>query len=348
MAAVMLAGLSGCFNMTPDYHRPALDIRQPESFRNASVSGPALLVDDPWWREFGNPEIDKMVEEVLHRNWDVRLAAARILEAGWNVTRVRADRFPSIGLQGTADRRKIGGPRVESGLVFNTLETSVPATFELDLWGRLAAAEKAARYDLLMEEENRRTVAHTVIAETVKRYFEMEAIERRLQITRQSIAAFVRSLDFVQRRYRHGLSSVLAVRQARRILAEAEAIIPDLQQQLGSIQQQIAVLLGRYPSTRPEQVRPEDYFKRLPPVPAGLTSELLQRRPDIRAAEARLKAANERIGAAKAARFPAITLTGRYGYSSDELNSLINPASVFWNLTAGLTQPLFDAGKLKA
>jgi len=124
--------------------------------------------------------------------------------------------------------------------------------------------------------------------------------------------------------------------------------VPQFQQQLGIIQQQLSILLGQYPETREARIQPEDYYKRLEPVPPGLPSSLLMRRPDIQAAEYRLKAINERVGAAKAARFPTITLTGSYGWTSDELSSLIEPDNVIWNLTGGIVQPVFDAGKLKA
>ncbi|MBW1742405.1 MAG: efflux transporter outer membrane subunit, partial [Deltaproteobacteria bacterium] len=138
------------------------------------------------------------------------------------------------------------------------------------------------------------------------------------------------------------------VRQARRTLARAEAILPSLRQDLGITQQQLAVLLGRYPTTGPARTQPEDYFKRLDPVPPGLPSELLLRRPDIRAAEAQLMALNAQVGVSKASRFPRITLTGAYGYASDELDGLFSPENELWNIALGIAQPLFDAGKLKA
>ena len=131
-------------------------------------------------------------------------------------------------------------------------------------------------------------------------------------------------------------------------MARAEAILPSLRQDLGTTQQQLAVLFGRYPKTGSPRLQPEDYYKRLDPVPPGLPSELLLRRPDIRAAEAQLRALNAHVGVSKASRFPRITLTGAYGYASDELNGLFQPESELWNFALGIVQPLFDAGKLKA
>jgi multidrug efflux system outer membrane protein len=191
-------------------------------------------------------------------------------------------------------------------------------------------------------------VAQAVVAETITLYLEMEAVERRLQIAEQSIEAFRQSLQFVETRYRRGLTSVLDVRQARRVLAQAETVVPQLEQELGIIQQQLSVLLGHYPETHAPRRQPPDYYKQLPAVPPGLPSDLLWRRPDLRAAEAQLKALNELVGVAKAARLPTITLTGSYGWSSDDLNNLLRTENIVWNLTAGIVQPAFDAGRLKA
>ena len=176
----------------------------------------------------------------------------------------------------------------------------------------------------------------------------MESWERRIKIKVDSIENYRLSLAFIERRYQGGLTSILDLRQARRTLARARATLPSLRQELGAVQQKLAVLLGRYPLTRPPRPQPEEYFKRLAPVPPGIPSELLLRRPDIREAEARLRALNARVGMAKASRFPRITLTGSFGYSSEELGQLVHPQSELWNLALGVVQPLFDAGKLKA
>jgi multidrug efflux system outer membrane protein len=225
---------------------------------------------------------------------------------------------------------------------------SLPATFELDLWGRLARAEEAAQADLLQVEENRRTVAQTVVAEAISLYLQMECLERRLQITSLSIDNYGRSLEFVESRYKRGLASILDLRRTRRAKAQAEANLPSLRQDLAITQQNLAVLLGRFPKTLPARLHQKDYFKRLAPVPPGLPSEILLRRPDIRAAEAKLRALNARVGVAKASRFPRITLTGSFGYTSEELDQLLHSESKLWSLGLGIVQPLFDAGKLEA
>jgi multidrug efflux system outer membrane protein len=328
--------------------KPDLGIKTPESYGNAPGATGLTLNDDPWWEVFGDRELNQIVEEVTKNNWDIKQAAARVLEARAQFVRSRADRFPTVNASGFKDRRLVDGGEFEDGIIVDTYELAAPASFEIDLWGKLKKASQAAWDDILQEEEARRTVAQSIVAEAVTLYLEMEAVERRLQIAEQSIKAFRQSLQFVETRYRRGLTSVLDVRQARRVLAQAETLIPQFEQELGIIQQQLSVLLGRYPQTQSPRKQPSDYYKNLTPVPPGLPSDLLWRRPDLRAAEADLKSLNEIVGVAKAARFPTITLTGSYGWSSKDLNKLLRSESVFWDLTAGIFQPIFDAGRLKA
>jgi multidrug efflux system outer membrane protein len=340
--------LYGCINLGPDYNRPDLGIQVPESYEFEPTEKQTLEVEDRWWEVFDDRELNQLVEDALKYNWDIKQAAARILEVRARYVQVRSGRFPAVDVGGIRDRRQIGGGEFRDNFIVDTYELTAAASFELDLWSRLKKASRAAWEDILREEENRRAVAQAVVAETSALYLDMEAVERRLQIAEQSIRAFRQSLQFAEIRYRRGLTSVLDVRQASRVLAGAETLVPQLEQDLGIIQQQLSVLLGRYPETRAPRRQPEDYFKRLAPVPPGLPSDLLMRRPDIRAAEAQLRSLNDLVGVAKAARLPRITLTGEYGWSSEDLNKLLRTENIIWNLTAGLVQPVFDAGRLKA
>lgn len=351
---VVLVLVSGCARLGPDYRRPDIGVIIPESFQHAPSGMATLQAQDKWWLVFGDRELNQLVEEVLANNLDIKKAAAAILEIRSRFIQTRADRFPSLGFQGRQARQHqhvtvtSGFGSVSTLREFDTFTLSLPVSFELDLWGRLARAEEAARADLLQAEESRWTVAQTVAAETVSLYLEIESLERRIQLAGRSVENYRRSLVMAERRYKRGLTPVLALRQSRRMLAQAEASLPNLRQNLGLAQQKLAVLLGRYPRTSPPRSQPEDYFKRLAPVPPGLPSELLKRRPDIRAAEAMLKALNARIGVAKASRFPSISLTGSFGYSSEEFDRLLRPQSELWNLALGIVQPLFNAGKLTA
>jgi multidrug efflux system outer membrane protein len=347
-AAAIYLVLYGCINLGPDYERPDLGIETPQSYEFTPADARLPVVEDRWWEVFGDRELNGYVEEAIKNNWDIKLAAARVLEARALYVRVRSDRFPAVGVSGLRDRRQVRGGAGNDGVIVDTYGLSAPASYEVDLWSKLKKASQAAWADILQEEEARRTIAQAVVAETISLYLSMEAVERRLQIAEQSINAFRQSLQFVETRYRRGLTSVLDVHQARRVLAQAETIVPQLEQELGIIQQQISVLLGRYPETKAPRKQPEDYYKQLAPVPPGLPSDLLWQRPDLRAAEATLQSLNGRVGVAKANRLPTITLTGNYGWSSADLNKLLRTENIVWNLTAGIVQPVFDAGRLKA
>ncbi|MGD2099491.1 MAG: efflux transporter outer membrane subunit [Desulfobacterales bacterium] len=344
-----LGGLIGCINLGPHYHRPDINIEIPQYYQSDSIKSSAnSVITDRWWHDFNDPELNRMVAEVMQHNWDLKQAAARILEARAQYVQISADRWPQVNFDYDWDQRRFGGVNVGRGQTITTHQVSFLALFEIDLWSRLAKASRAAWDEILASEENRRTIAQTLVAETIDLYLQIQAFERRLQIAAESIAAFERSLQFVEIRYRRGLTSALDVRQARRILAGAQTRIPELQQQLGITQQQLSILLGRYPETRPARPQPADYYRQPEPVPIGIPSTLLRQRPDIRAAELRLQALNEQIGAAKADRFPKITLTGSYGWNSDGKDRLFKSGSVIWNFARGVAQPLVDADRLKA
>jgi len=343
----------------PDFHRPDLDITQPQSFQHdSSYTGETDAISDCWWHVFNDPDLDQYVRKVLERNLDIQKATARVLEVQSYWVQAKADRFPSVNLQGQAlkQHQAINLPVIASqGVSFQRKKTTtdlysltLPASFELDFWGRVARMEEAARADFLQAEESRRMVIQAILAETISLYLQIESLERRLQITEQSIDNYRQSLRAVEKRYERGLVSILDLYQARRVLAQAESSLPSLRQELGTFQQRLSVLLGQYPETTLPRLQPEDYYRRMTPVPPGLPSDLLLRRPDIRAAEEQLKSLNARVGLAKAGRFPRITLTGSFGYSSDDLDVLFTSQSELWNVAQGILYPLFNAGKVKA
>jgi len=354
----LIAGVLGCTGMGPVYERPDLGLTVPAFWNQGVAKSRGPVADDRWWEAFGNSDLDQLVQDVLARNLDIREAAERVLEVRARLTSSRADRFPKIGLEAGARRQRqtvttsvptlAGVVQRQERVTMDSHNLSLPASFELDLWGRLARAEEAAREDLLQAEENRLTVAQGVVAEAVGLFLEMEALERRLHITRQRIANYRSSLALVERRYEHGLTSILDVRQARRALASAQASLPPLRQTLGERQHDLAVLAGRYPKVLEPQDLSEGHASLPGPVPSGIPSDILLRRPDIRAAEAALRALNARVGEAMANRFPRISLTGSFGYSSETLDLLLKPESELWNIALGITTPVFEAGRLRA
>ncbi len=341
----------GCIRLGPDFKKPAPGFDTPASFQNVAASPEeSLKIRDAWWNDFGNPEINSLVSEVLKSNHDINIASEVIREIQSYFKQTRADRYPSLSLSAQGQRQQVPDAMVMPGSsqINNSYNLSLPASFEIDLWGRLSRAEEAVKADLLYATENRDTVIHSVIAEAVTLYLQMESLERRIQVAKESIDNYKNNLETIESRYQRGLSSILDVKQARSSLAQAETGLPSLYRELGTTQQRICLISGRYPMTHTPGDQPEDYYNRLAPVKPGLHSDILMRRPDVRASEAKLMSLNAKIGVAKASRFPRISLTGNLGYSSTELSDLFQPESELWSIAAGLTQSVFNAGKLKS
>lgn len=344
--------LSACV-MGPDFQRPELNTKTPETFLNAQTGTVAEDQDlKNWWQIFDDPDINQMVINVIQNNLDIQTAVAQIQEIASIFKQTRADQYPTLGLNVEAGRTSRRGVNPLTGTVntniYDIYSLSLPASFELDLWGRLARATEAAKARLLSAEENRRTITQTIIAEAVTLYLNIESLERQIQVNHKSVDAFRQSLNIVEGRYRRGLTTILDVRQASRILAQAQSQLPALTAALGIQSQALAILQGQYPKNDPPREQDMDYFRLPPDVPPGLPSNLIARRPDIAAAEASLHAACAQIGIAKASRFPQIKLTATFGHASDELNALFDPKSELWNIGASGMQSVFDAGKLAA
>lgn len=345
MSALLLSILlllGGCA-LTPSYQRPEAPFSVPAEYQNADQEDPVPVGPEAWWREFGDPELSAVVERALARNLDVKSAAAKVEEMAARFGAERAGLFPALNLSLGAERTGIGRstevPEFTAGLA---------ASYEVDLFRRIASGTEAARAVLLQAEENQRTVLQTVAATAATTYLSIEGLERRIAVLTQSIASYEKSLRLVKLRYRRGTATILDVRQAARLVAQARSNLPVLEQQLAVAWQELSVLCGDYPRDRPVRAQPADYYHGLSPVPEGLPSELLRRRPDIRSAEAYLASTHSRVAEAHAARFPRLTLTGTYGYTTDALGDLLRPESRLWNLAAGLAAPLFDAGALKS
>ena len=253
---------SGCMKMGLDFLRPDSKSLVPVSYEQAQGTALEPNLDDPWWKDFNDPALTKFVEDALSNNLDIKRATSRVLEVRSQFIQSRAARLPQLDFRGEGAKRRatITTGQSPSGqkITIDSYDLSLPASFEVDLWGRLARSEEASRADLLQAEENRRTIAQTVVGDTISLYFQIESLERRIQITENSIDTFSLSLKVADNRYRRGLRSVLDVRQARRLLAQTEAVLPLLREDLGVTQQRLAVLLGRYPKTRPPNTHPED------------------------------------------------------------------------------------------
>ncbi len=350
---IFCIALAGCMKLGPDYQRPDTGIVIPAQFLEAQKGQTAEYVDqDRWWEIFGDSRLNRIVSTVLANNPEIAQAAAGVMEARAVMVQTRADQYPSIDASFQASRQQqsivdqFTGQNIS--VKTDTFRLAFPAAFELDLWGRLARATEAARADLMAAEDNRRTIAQSLVAETVSIYLQIRSLKQQITLNRDLVRTYEQNLELVEERYRLGIASVLDVYQARRMLAQAEAQLPPFLESKGKARHSLAVLQGKYPENNDPEISADWAFEVLPPIPAGLPAELLNRRPDIRLAEAALIAASARIGVAKANRFPQISLTGNFGYISNELNMLLDHESELWQLVGAGLQPVFDAGKRSA
>jgi outer membrane protein, multidrug efflux system len=338
--------LYGCPKVGPEYVRPELNFEVNGAYQNDLSEAVEELNDDKWWEEFNDPYLNEMVEKVLKNNPDIKKAVASVLELESVFVQTKAESFPEVNLNANRSRSQNSVATVLT--TTDEISLTLPVSYELDLWGRIARSKEAAIYNLLQSKESLMTVAQTIVAETVSLYLQLESLERRIQIKKQTIKNYEHSLLIITEKYERGLSSILDVSQTKRILSQTKSELPELKQELGIAQQNLSVLLGQYPKTSPPRDQPEDYYNRLKKIPGGLRSDLLKRRPDIRAQEANLIKLNAEVGIARANRFPTISLTSNLGYSSDELGELFTGDSFFWSLASGILQPIFRGNALKA
>jgi outer membrane protein, multidrug efflux system len=352
LAAVLLAG---CV-VGPNYSRPA--IQTPNAFRAAApgtASGPASLADLKWFEVFKDEKLQDLERTALAQNYDVRDAAARVEAARASLGITRSNQFPNLDANAdisTVRLSRNGATPLPASFVPSQNRTFGGATlgllsFELDIWGRLRRATEAARANLLGAEENRKAVMTTLVSEVAAAYFSLRELDYELEISQRTLATRRESLELIKNRQAGGVATLLDLRQGEQLVYTAAETIPALQQQIEQTENQISLLLGRNPS---EVLRGRSLTEQeMPPdVPAGLPSALLERRPDIRATEQSLIAANAEIGVAKASYFPQISLTGFLGGQGTQLSSLFSGPSAVWNFTPQVTQPIFTAGRLKS
>ena len=341
--------LPGCM-VGPEYHRPGAAV--PADWRTGSARETSLA-DLAWSKVFNDPALQELIRAGMEASWDVQMAVARVFEARARLGVARAALFPAFnaGFSYSYERpyspnsyflESFPGVSAPTG---NDIKTGVDFTFELDLWGRLRRATEAARAELLASEDSWRSVRITLIADIARTYFNLLELDQELEISGRTLATRQASLDLQRRRAEQGLSTQLDVQRAAAEVAVAAATIPDLERLIAQTENGLNVLLGRNPGPV-RRGAPLDAQRVPPEVPAGLPSELLERRPDIRQAEQNVIATNARIGEAKAAFFPRISLTGMFGLESVSLSDLFTGGSRIWNAGPTMTVPIFTAGRI--
>ena len=347
--------LGGCA-LGPDYERPPVE--EPGSFRmqQGATLEDVSLADLGWWELFEDENLQAIIRKALVENKDLRIAVARVRESRAHLVATGADQFPRIDGKSSIQRnqtsqavvRQFGFPgNIPQIPATNQFRATADLSFELDLWGRLRRATEAARADLLAMESARRTIVLTLVSDLAKAYFELQELDAELEFAKRTLKTRQEALELIRLRKLMGQRSTLDIRRAEQDVARAQAVIPDLERQIGQKEHQLSLLMGRNPTPIVRGASLRDHP--LPPeVPAGLPSALLERRPDIVEAEQRLIAANAKIGVAKAAFFPQISLTGNFGAQSLQFSDLFVGASRVWSFGPGLTVPLFNAGRNRA
>jgi outer membrane protein, multidrug efflux system len=342
---LLLALLTGCMTVGPDYKRPVIDTPAAWRIEEREVRD---LANTAWWQQFNDPVLNGLVGTALEQNKDLLIATARIEEFFGRYFSTRGDQFPSAGGNADAFRQRLsekGFSRFDGkDNPYNQYEAFLNAGWEIDFWGKFRRATEAARAELLGTEEGRRTVVLTLVGAVAAAYVDIRALDKQLEITQRTADSRKGTLELFQLRFQNGIISEVDLSQAESEYEDALARIPDFERTIGQTENALSVLLGRNPGPIARGLTLDELI--LPVVPAGVPSELLERRPDIRSAEQALIAANARIGVAKSLYFPTISLTGAFGTVSTDLSNLFTASSRAWNYGVPVSVPLFTAGRI--
>jgi multidrug efflux system outer membrane protein len=336
---LLAAFLAGC-TVGPNYKRPSVDV--PASFRNAAPDQTApSLGDEKWWTVYKDETLQALIRRAIAQNYDVQIAANRILQAQAQLGITRADQFPTVSGSAGYSSQKI------PLFGFNYFQLQGLFSWNVDFWGQYRRATEAARANLLASDWNRREVISTVVESVAIAYFQLRELDLELEIARNTLASRQQSLQLTQTLETGGAAGLLDVRQAQQLVETAAETIPDVERQVTQQEDLLSILLGENPHDIPRGMSLTEQPLPLT-VPAGLPSELLTRRPDIEQAEQTLVAANAQIGVARAQLFPSLPLTGAAGFESGPLIHLLTPGAAEWNLAVPFTQPIFNAGRLRS
>ena len=351
-AALLLAACA----VGPNYRRPV--VPAPTAFHGANESQPTVsqtesFADLPWWQVFHDTQLQDLIGTALKQNYDLQLAVEHVNAARAQVGIVRSNEFPMVSLN-----PEFSGGKAEENIKSNVFSLAADVIFQLDLFGRYRRATEAARAELLGTQYAQQTVILTLVSDVASDYFLLRNLDLQLQITQETVKTQENSVKLTELRLTHGVGTRLDVLQARQVLDTANAQIPELERQIGQTEDAINILMGNYPqgvprgmalgTTTPNGLQ---WSETLPPqLPAGLTSDLLERRPDIRVAEQNLVAANANIGVAKAMFFPQISLSGTggaaWGHSAFVGSSIPAPLGI-GSYAASAAQPIFQGGALR-
>jgi len=337
--------VSGCM-MGPNYQRPDVDTPQTWRFEDKEAKD---VANTAWWKQFNDPVLNELITISLQENKDVKIAAAVIEEFMGRYGVVRAPLYPQIGAGAIAgrDRATEEGPAPMSSAVenpANNYQVFLNVSWEIDLWGKLRRATEAARADLLSTEEARRTIILSLVTSVAGAYINLRDLDKQLEIAKQTAKAREDSYKLFKLRFEGGVISELELSQVKSEYEAALAAIPLLEKTIIQQENTLSVLLGRNPGAIQRGKTVDDLV--LPCIPAGLPSDLLVNRPDIRQAEQNLISANAQIGVARAQYFPTISLTGLFGWASTDLSDLFSGPAKTWSWAVPVAAPIFTGGAI--
>lgn len=344
LPALAVATLAGCA-LGPDYERP--DVAVPEDFRTTHASGPSMANLD-WWAVFDDAVLVQLIETALLNNRDMALAAARIEEARAELGFVRADYYPSLSGSASASRGNVVPGVGVPGSIGEQYVLAGNVNYELDLWGRVRRSNEAARATLLSTLEARNVVTTTLIADVASTYLLLLDLDHRADVARRTRDSRENALELIEARYEKGTVALIDVNQAQIELGDAATELIAIERERAVAENALSVLLGANPGTIDRGPGSLEDAVNVPAIPAGLPSELLERRPDVRQASAVLAAQTARIGVAEALRFPTLSLTGTLGLASPELDDFLSSDNKAWSIGGSLLGPIFDAGRSRS
>jgi multidrug efflux system outer membrane protein len=340
---------AGC-TLGPDYKRPPVSVPPAYRGESAPAADARSFGDLRWWEVFHDEELQALIRQAIQNNYDLRIAAARVLEARAQVGVARSFLFPQVGGRASAGRVGVSGNQLLAPPAGTDREggdflLGADLSWELDFWGKFRRGTEAARAQLLATEEARWTILQSLVTDVAGAYFDLRGLDDALEVAKRTVASREKSLQLVRARRAGGVASGIDLRQAESLLAGAKATIPDIERQIEQVENRITLLLGENPGAI-RRGRSLTQQAILPTIPAGLTSTLIERRPDIRLAEQQLVAANADIGVAKSLFFPQIVLTGNGGWQSANLSKLFDGPSGWYSIAAALLAPIFTGGRL--
>jgi len=347
-AAALFLLLPGCA-VGPNYQRPKVSV--PTGYRSAEASAQqASIADLPWWEVFKDSRLRELVQTALANNYDLRIAVTRIEQSRQIAAQARAQYFPFLNYGATASDGKnefAGGVVPNEGQTRGAFAAAASVAWEADLWGRIRRENEAVRAQYLATEQARRAVMLSLVSDVAQAYFELLDLDLQLDIAKQTTESFSQTVSLFTHRLEGGVASKLDTSRAEAAHATASASIPELERQIALKENQISVLLGNNPSPVPHSAKLLDQV--VPPdIPSGLPSALLERRPDILAAEEQLRSANAQIGVATANFFPRIGLTALFGRESSPLDSLSSGQATVWSVAGNIAGPIYQGGALRA